>query len=156
MSLQQNIHQVMAAVGPVADLLVVDAYPTEEMWHIAVDEETELFAELVLSRGALVLSAELGKPQAGDRGKLYELLLRYAHVWDATGGLRMSLDEPDGTVWMLLDCPAHELTVTDLSHCLADFTAKVRAWREIVAAHGKALADPASVEMLLDPAFIRA
>ena len=156
MPLQRNIQQLIAAIGPVADFLVVDAHPSEDMWHIGVDEETELFAELVPWRGALVLSADLGKPQSGDRGALYELLIRYAHVWDATGGVRMSLDAPDGSVWMLLDCPARELTVADLSDCLADFTAKVRAWREIVASHGKVLADPARVEMLLDPAFIRA
>ena len=102
MSLQQNIHQLMTDVGPVADLLVVDAYASENLWHIAVDEETPLFAELVDARGILVLSADLGKPADGRGSSLYELFLRYAHVWDATRGLRMSLEAANGSVWLLL------------------------------------------------------
>jgi hypothetical protein len=156
MSLQQAIEQVMTEIGPVADLLVVDAYPSEHMWHLAVNEDTQIFAELVLSRGTLVLSTELGHPQAGERGTLYELLLRYAHVWNSTGGLRMSLDAPDGGLWMLLDCPAQSLTVADLSALLADFATRAQAWREIVAAHGKPGAEPVRFETLFDPAFIRA
>lgn len=90
----------MKEVGAAADLLVVDPYPSERMWHLAVDEETPLFAELVDARRVLVLSADLGKPAAQDRTSFYELLLRHAHIWDTTGGLRVSLDEAGGSCWL--------------------------------------------------------
>jgi len=152
MSLQENIHQLMKEVGAAADLLVVDAYPSEKMWHLAVDEETPLFAELVDARRVLVLSADLGKPAAQDRTSFYELLLRYAHVWDTTGGLRVSLDEAGGSCWLLVDCAARELTLASLCGEIAAFAHQVRVWREIVASPGRALAQPGGIEMLLNAA----
>jgi len=153
MSLFDNVHQLMAEIGPVADLLVVDAYPEEKMWHIAVDEETPLFAELVEARGMLVLSADLGKPATTNRASLCQLFLRYAHAWDATGGLRMSLDEAEGSAWLLLDCAARELTLASLAEELAAFAHKLRTWREIVASPGKAIEQPGGIEMLLNSAI---
>jgi hypothetical protein len=119
------------------------------MWHIAADEETPLFAELVDARGILVLSADLGKPAEGNRLSLYELFLRYAHVWDVTSGLRMSLDAADGSAWLLVDCAARELTLSSLSEALLAFANQVRVWREIVATPPKALAEPGSIDLLL-------
>jgi hypothetical protein len=153
MSLHENIDQLMAEIGPAADLLVVDAYPSQRMWHIAMDEETPMFAELVEARAMLVLSADVGRPPASARASLHELFLRYAHVWDATGGLRMSLDEAAGSVWLLLDCAARELTLGALQDQLAAFTQKVKAWREIVATRGEALAQPGGIELLLNSAI---
>jgi hypothetical protein len=156
MSMRDSIHQLMAEVGPVAGLHGIEAYPSENLWQIAVDETTTTFAELVPERDVLVLSSALGKPVTQDRKSLYELLLRYAHVWDATGGLRMSLDAADGDVWLLLDCPASDMTVASLARHLAEFSEKVRVWREIVGTEPSVFADKGRVDTLLDPAFLRA
>jgi hypothetical protein len=155
MSLRESIRQVMTEVGPIADFHAVDPFPSEDLWHITVDEATTLFAELAPSRDVLVLSADLGKPVAQDRKAFYELLLRYAHVWDTTGGLRMSLDAADGAVWLLLDCPASDMTVADLSRYVADFAGKVRVWREIVGTEPRVLAEAGRMDAMLDPGFIR-
>ena len=140
-----HIEQLMAEIGPIADLGIVDAYPLEDAWHVAVDEDVAVFVELAPSRRVVVLSAELGKPSAGDLKTLYELFLRYAHTWDANGGLRMSLDALDGAIWLLLDCAAQEMTAAEFGKQLREFASKVGVWREIVAAHGQILADPAGL-----------
>src|SRR5262245_39254747 len=97
----ERIEQLMKEVGPAADLLVVDAYPTDHMWHIAVDENTEVFIELAPSRGVLVVMAPVGKPVERDLKQLYELFLCYGQAWSESGGLRLSLDRPDGDVWVM-------------------------------------------------------
>ena len=147
---RDRIEQLMAEVGPIADLSVVDAYPSEDMWHVAVDEDVAVFLEMSPVRHVLVLSSELGKPAAGDLKALYELFMRYAYTWEAGGGLRMSLDAPEGQVWVLMDCAAQEFSAGELGHTLRAFANKVRAWREIVAAHGQVLAAPSGSESLLE------
>jgi hypothetical protein len=153
---KERIEQLMADVGPMADLCAVEYYPSESVWHIAVDEETAVYADLAPSRGVMVLSAEVGKPAAGDLKPLYELFLRYAHVWDANDGLRMSLDAPDGDIWLSFDCAAQDMTAAELGRTLTAFAGKVKAWREIVAAHGHAPAEPHRLEALLDSGSVRA
>jgi hypothetical protein len=153
---KERIEQLMADVGPVADLCAVEYYASESVWHIAVDEETAVYADLAPSRGVMVLSAEVGKPDAGDLKTLYELFLRYAHVWDANDGLRMSLDAPDGDVWLSFDCAAQDMTAAELGRTLRAFAGRVKAWREIVAAHGHALCEPRQLEGLLGADSLRA
>ena len=78
----------MAEVGPAANLFVVDEYGDEALWHIAVDEQTTIFAELDEDRNVLVLSAEVARPLADQRAALYAFLLRYNHAWHATRSVR--------------------------------------------------------------------
>ena len=152
----ERIQQLMKEVGPTGDFLAVDAYPGEGVWHIALDELTEVFVEMAPARGVLVVTGQIGKPAGGDIKALYELFLRYAHAWDASEGLRMSLDAPDGKLWLLFDCTAHDITPVDFVHLLTRFTSKLQAWREIVAAHAQPHAAKLErVEGLLDPVSLR-
>jgi hypothetical protein len=149
----EHIHQLMREVGPLANFLAIVADPSEGNWQIAVDEDIDLFIEMVPARGLLVVTGEIGKPDGGDIKALYELLLRYAHAWNATEGLRMSLDAPHGALWLLLDCAAHGLTAPDLAELLLAFAVKLGAWRQIVAAHAEREEPRAAV--LLDAGLLR-
>jgi hypothetical protein len=152
----ERIQQLMKEVGPAGDFLAVDAYSSEGVWHVAIDELTEVFVEMAPARGVLVVTGQIGKPAGGDIKALYELFLRYAHVWDASEGLRMSLDAPDGRLWLLFDCTAHDITPVDFSQLITRFAAKLQAWREIVAMHAQAhSAELERVESLLDPLSLR-
>jgi hypothetical protein len=117
MAIEQSIEQVMKEIGPLADLCAVRAYPAERMWQLAVDEETIVFAELAPSGGNLVLSAELGPPPDIDRANFYEFLLRYAHAWHLTEGLRIGLAEGDASLWLLRDCCAVDLAPLEFPRC---------------------------------------
>ena len=150
-----RVEQLMAEVGPAADLLVIDAYPSEGMWHIAVDEDTELIIEMAPARGVLVVMGQIGKPADGDPKALYELFLRYAHVWHASDGLRMSLDAPGGTLWLLFDCAAQDISPAEFGGLLTSFAARLRAWREIVAANPGVPAEPQRLEDMLNPGLLR-
>lgn len=151
----ERVEQLMKEVGPLADLLIVDAYPAQQMWHIAVDEDTEVFIELAASRRVLVVMAPVGKPEGGDLKTLYELLLRYAHAWSESNGLRLSLDEPSGRIWLSFDCAAEEISAAELGDLLTAFAAKLHGWREILSAHAKRHAEPQRMEALLGAAGLR-
>jgi hypothetical protein len=132
MSLSHRIHELLAEIGPVLDLLIIDEYEAENFWHIAMDAETIFFAEIDIARGILVLSAELGTPAAIERAKFYELLLTYNHHWDATAGMRLTLDAPNGAVWLWGEIAVQVLDRTSLGGFLQDYRTKIGAWREIV------------------------
>jgi len=151
----ESVNQLLAEVGPVADLLVVDFHPTEGVWHIAVDNDVELFVEMAASRGVIVVSGQIGTPAGGDIKALYELFLRYAHAWEASEGLRMSLDAPDGKLWLLFDCAPQDRSAADLGQLITGFASRLRAWREIVVAHGRLPADPAQLDALIGSSFLR-
>ena len=76
MSLSHRIHELLAEIGPVLDLLIIDEYEAENLWHIAMDAETIFFAEIDTARGILVLSTDVGTPTGVDRLKLYEQIGR--------------------------------------------------------------------------------
>jgi hypothetical protein len=137
-------HELMAAVGPALDLLVVDEYSVEGVWHVAVDETNVLFAELDRDRGVLVLSADVGTPQVEDRLKLYELLLHYNNCWELTYGVRLSIDAPGGAVCLLLDVVLDGMDNAEFSERMKNFAEKAAGWREIVAKFGVRSDDSAS------------
>jgi Tir chaperone protein (CesT) family len=151
----ERIEQLMKEVGPTADLYAVAACPSEGMWHIAVDEETEVFVEMASSRGVLVVTGRIGKPAAGDLNALYELVLRYAHVWEATDGLRISLDSTEGALWLLFDCAAHDISPADFGHLITGFASKLQAWREVAAMPARLQDEPQRLEALLGPGVVR-
>ena len=84
----EQIEGLMEQLGPVLDPLNVTAFPSEKAWGVQVDEDTAVLVDFDEEQGKLVLSCEIGAPPAGDRSKLYELLLRHNFHWDETGGSR--------------------------------------------------------------------
>ncbi len=126
----QAVQLAMNSVGPLADLLVVDEYEAERLWHIGVDENTELFAELAEERDTLVLSIELGEPT--EPAALYELGFRYAHVFENNDGARLTLDDQEGSMWIVSEIGATSLTPEKLAAAIRAAAVRAAAWREIV------------------------
>ena len=78
----EQIEGLMEQLGPVLDPLNVTAFPGEKAWGVQVDEDTAVLVDFDEEQGKLVLSCEIGAPPAGDRSKLYELLLRHNFHWE--------------------------------------------------------------------------
>jgi hypothetical protein len=144
MSIEQNVGNVMTEIGPLAGLCAVRAYPGKRMWQLAVDEDTIVYADLAPWEHTLALSAELGPAPGGRREEFFELLLRYAHAWRETGGLRISIAEGDARLWLLRDCCAVDLGAQQFAVILSDYVAKIHAWREGIRAYEDTAARPPS------------
>ena len=146
----------MAQVGPAADLLLVDEYRDEGLWHLVVDESTVLFAELDARRSLLVLSAEIASFPPERRLELFDLIMRYNHAWDASGGARLSVDGSEDKLWLLEDLGIETLDLDRLMKELSAFVMKQSGWREIVDkfSNGDAENDEL-LEVLSTPGLIR-
>lgn len=150
MSFYQQVSEAFERVGPVGDFLIVDAYPAERTWHVAVTDRSFVLAEVDETRDVLVLSAELGKPV--DSNGFAGLALRFNHVWPAQGGARLSLD-PKDAAHLTLDVGA--LDERRLAVLLRGFSGLADTWREIAA--GRRAADTTETADILqiDQNFIR-
>jgi hypothetical protein len=133
MSSKEHVHTLMTEIGPLLDLMAVTEYDSENAWTILVDEDTFLFADFDEPQKRLVLSAEAGRPQAGNRKFIYEILLQYNNQWHETGGVRMALDGPEGSVVQIFDLSVVDLDIGQLQTTVANFVDTLKAWREILA-----------------------
>ncbi|MEO5670801.1 MAG: type III secretion system chaperone [Ramlibacter sp.] len=145
----------MEDVNQASDLIDVESSPSEHLWRIALNADLLLIAEPAPARSLLVLSAELGKPADGDSAFFNELFLLYAHAWDASGGLRMSLDPAAGSAWLLLDVAPNNMSVTGLVEVFMSFAERVRVWRQIVTSPRDFLDDLERIETLVHSSMMR-
>jgi len=82
-SMAGAIDDVRSALMMVAykdNFVVVDEYEAAHMWHIAPIEQVEVFAELVLDRGVLVLSCRAGEVPEPKLKSAALVILRYAYT----------------------------------------------------------------------------
>jgi hypothetical protein len=77
----------------------------------------------------IMLSIELGRPPDASRQRIYELLLLYNHGWAETGGVRMALDSPGGTIVQLFETGAADLDLIGLRNVVTGFVELARHWR---------------------------
>lgn len=147
MSAAPKIDLLMNELGPVLDPLAIRSHPDHQGWSLLLDEETLLLVDLDDEARKLVLSHDVGEPPDGDRFALYELMLVHNHQWDRTGGRRMAVDLPGGSVVMLQDIAIQDLDVPTLCGLITSFAEAARVWRRVVAKPG---ADPAAPKEPLD------
>lgn len=133
MSSKEHVHNLMLEIGPLLGLMAVTEYDSENAWTILVDEDTIIFADFDESQKRLVLSAEAGQPQSDNRKFIYGILLQYNNQWHETGGVRMALDGPEGSVVQIFDLPVVDLDIVQLQTTVANFVDTLMAWREILA-----------------------
>lgn len=133
----ERIRTLLSEVAAVINVFVIDEYEDESFWHIALDAESILFAEIDHHRGLLVLSADVGSPVSETKINLYELLLSYNHQMNSTSGMHLSLDAPGGAVWLWSEMAIERLDRDVLSGWLQDYRRKLLSWRKIVAEVGQ-------------------
>lgn len=131
MNLDQ-VNALFAQLGPVLNPLAIEANEETKAWGIALEEDLMVLAQFDEEKGCLVLSTELGAPAPGDRTALYELLLRANYHWDATGGVRLAINGPDGEVFQVVEIPVDGSDATRLSAIVTSYAESAKAWREIV------------------------
>jgi hypothetical protein len=130
--------QLMVEAAQLADCVYVEATPDGTSWRVLMDDaHTDSVAvELDHPRNVLTLSAEVGLHAVADQDKatFHDLVLRYNHHAEMTGGLRLSLmPATPGSFSLMRDIAASDLTAQSLADQLTDFSHKALAWRELIA-----------------------
>lgn len=128
----EHIRTMMSELGPMLKLAEVTEFSEEATWLLIVNEDTTLVADYDADEDRLYLSADVAAPPAEQRLEIYETLLQYNLGFRETGGMRMSLDGPGGTVVQSCDLLAHGLELDTLLTVVTNFTEKLFLWREQV------------------------
>lgn len=145
-----QIKQLMAEIGPALELSEVREFENPDVWTLVVDEDVLVFAEFDDTRDVVVLSTDLAELPEASRAERHTLLLTYNNQWRETGGVRMALDEPEGTVQQIFDISATGLDVSSFGTALTNFAELARTWRGILTGEGGGPASEASDEPPMD------
>lgn len=127
---EADVHQWMSEIGPLLGLGEVIEYPGQALWIIVFQDGQALEAEYDASGERLLLSMDLGAPEAGEAAALYRLLLQYNHAWRRTGGVRMALAGEN--VVQMLELAGPRLEAQTLARALAGLHANAELWRALL------------------------
>jgi hypothetical protein len=92
--------------------------------------------------GRMVISADLGHTTESMQLPIYETLLCYNLMWRQTGGVKIGLAGPKGSLIVSTEVCVEGLTLNDLQQELMNFVTIVRAWSRYVSDGGKEMAPP--------------
>ena len=80
----------------------------------------------------MVLSAEIGNSSEALQRSLYEMLLCYNLMWRDTGGIKVGLAGPQGTLIISTGIGVDGLILNDLQNKLANFVKITRSWQAYI------------------------
>ncbi len=146
MDTTETAAELMTELGSVLDEVRIESVPQSRAWAVHLNSDTTVQVEVNAPMSSLVLSSTLGRPARADRAVVYENLLSYNLHWDATGGARMALTEPDGDLELLCELPARGLDATQLGGAVLAFAGTALAWRQIISQPPRAPVMPETTE----------
>lgn len=129
------VQQALAEVGRALDVLQITR-DADGTFRIRVDEQTEVLLELHESQEKLTFLTDVGQPSPERRLATYRAALQYNFLWHKTGGVRLSLDGPDGAVIQSYDWFPSLLSIPDFCTLIHNFSRKAQIWRRIMEAGG--------------------
>lgn len=129
-----RLQLLIEELGPATEEVAEVQQIGEGEWTVFFDDETSVGLDFVPEQEKLVFSAALGAPPAETKAATYELVLIYNFNWPQSGGIKIGLDSPGGSLELLFECHAASLDMPTLQQLLTSFAEKARAWRELVAA----------------------
>ena len=130
MSSKEHVHNLMAEIGPLLELMQITESAEGNSWLLVVDEETAIDLDYNEMRNRVILAGEVGLPADENRYGFYETILQYNYLWEETDGLKMALDGPAGNVWIMFDTTASDLDISMLQTVIVNFCETLRSWRE--------------------------
>jgi hypothetical protein len=129
----EQIQQLMQELGPASPDIDAVVQTEEPSWAIQFSDESIMVIEPADEPARLVLSSELGTaPEAAER-QLYEALLSYNLLWRDSGGLKIGLAGPKGSLIINWELCLEGLTLLDLQSALARFRKVTASWQHYVA-----------------------
>ncbi len=81
----------------------------------------------------LMLSADLGAASPSQAAAIHSTALRYTLLWQETGGCRIALSEPTGSLFLMVDLLLPGLDRARFATALGNFARNVTVWRRYVA-----------------------
>lgn len=141
-----NLKDILLGLAEKLDLEQLDSdanghwrliYSDTDWFEIASDDD----------RRVLSICQDLAKPAEKSRLAVYAMALQYNYLWTETGGARLALDGPDGSISLSVDI-AYELCESDyIENAIRNFREIARSWKDLLLSEG----DNEEVGMTVDP-----
>jgi len=131
----EQIQQLIEEIGPELNVQGV-LQIAEDHWALVYDEQTIVEITHAAERKCLTLRVELGDADPENQLDTYRSMLAYSARSEETGGIRIALDSPYGSLVQILDLFTEELEGFTLITVLANFVETARTWQALLAAGG--------------------
>ncbi len=129
----EQIQQLMQELGPAMPEIDAVVQTEEPSWAIQFSDESILVIEPAEEPPRLVLSSELGTAAEAVERQVYEALLSYNLMWRDSGGVKIGLAGPKGTLIISTELPLEGLVLADLQAAILRFMKVTGSWQRYVA-----------------------
>ena len=133
----EKIQQLLQELGPSTPEIDAVAQTDDPSWAIQLSDETIVMIEPTEDPGRMVISADLGTATESMQKPIYETLLCYNLLWRKTGGVKIGLAGPKGSLIITTELSVEGLTLNDFQQELMNFVTIVRAWCRYVSEGGE-------------------
>lgn len=122
------------ALGPQTDAVEWVTFDANGVsWTVGFDDDSAILLEWGGELGRLMLQAPLGRPAEYARMAVYRAVLGYNALWRHNGGGRIGMVDADGELALMIEVPAHGLTLAQLQRALLAVRTVAAAWTRCVA-----------------------
>jgi hypothetical protein len=128
-----HIADLMSRLGPTAPGVEAVLATGTTAWTVLMTDGREIRFDLDTETGGLTAATGLGRPQPGDRLKVYEAALLFNTLWRQSGGLRLAMAGEHGPMSLGLELPAAAMDLEGLQTVLAALAARGTSWSDFVA-----------------------
>ena len=138
----ETIQKLLQELGPNTPEIDAIVQTEEPSWAIQFSDETIVIVEPVEEPGRMMLSAELGSASDSLQLPIYETLLCYNLLWRETGGVKIGLAGPKGSLIISTEILLQGLLLSDFQQGLVNFATIARSWTKYVSHGGKHVMPP--------------
>ena len=128
----EQIESLVKELGPAMPDIDAIVQTEEPSWAIQFSDESILIIEPADDPSRMVVSAELGVAAEAQQPTVYETLLCYNLMWRDSGGVKIGLAGPQGSLIISVDVCVEGLTLMALQQELERFLKIVRSWTQYV------------------------
>ncbi len=133
MTTVEQIQQLIQELGPSMPEIDAVVQTEEPNWAIQFSDETIVIIEAADDPPRIVMSAELGAASDARQKAVYETLLCYNLMWRDSGGVKVGLAGPQGSLIISAEVCLDGMLLMDLQDALNRFLKITRSWTQYVA-----------------------
>ncbi len=127
---KQHITPQILKAGLAEFFLLSDISQTR--FAVAVKEDLFLTVDFEKGTGLVIITGKIAPSPKERQEELFELLLTFNISWAETGGMSMSLGEPDDSLYLTLETAVNNLDSQKIVNVIASFAQRVELWRNVV------------------------
>lgn len=124
----EQIQQLLQEIGPRMPEIDAIVQTEEPSWAIQFSDDIVILLEAADNPPRMVISAELGAVHDAQQRVLYETLLCYNLMWRTSGGVKIGLAGPQGTLIISADICLDNLMLSKLQEEIDKFLKITRCW----------------------------